>query len=227
MDSRPHPVLPVSVEPDQHILVVDNAARLPTSPDRDLVEVFGRLVVPLSAAPPTPRAPSRSRSPPASSSHVVPLVAAPATSGDQGPGVGSGTRRGSPTNSSGESHDESESGSHVLAVSVFEYIDICSSRFHKLLLREDGKVKMLSYGGLVRDSNWHGCWTRAVSGRLDISVSCRGSNEQRLSIQPPELQGFGLRVVLRDGLRKAVVNELLEKYYYNRSTEAWVGASIE
>ena len=111
--------------------------------------------------------------------NVAPLSAVPATPRAEIRSR-SPTIRSPPSSSSGESGDAEA----VLAVLVFEYIDIRNGRFHKLLLREDGKVKMLSYCGPVRDSTWHGWWDRSSFGHLDVSVSYRGFHEKLISIHP-------------------------------------------
>ena len=99
--------------------------------------------------------------------------------------------------------------------------------FTKLLLREDGKVKMLSYQGAVRDSTWHGWWTRDASGHLEVSVSYRGFNPKLISIPAPPIRGFGLREVFRNGRLKAIVSKLGGVYRYCMWTGTWRGVRIE
>ena len=137
--------------------------------------------------------------------YVAPLSAVPATPRAEIRSR-SPTIRSPPSSSSGESGDAEE----VLTVSHFEYIDIPSGRYHRLLLRQDGMVRMLSYCGSVRDSTWHGWWAESPLGHLDVYVSYRGIHGTLICIHPPQITGAGLRTVFCEGRLKAIVAKVRE-----------------
>ena len=106
------------------------------------------------------------------------------------------------------SSDESGDAEELLTVSDYEYFDIHSCRYHRLLLRQDGKVRMLSYCGYVRDSTWHGWWNESSLGHLDVHVSYRGIDLKLININPPPTAGAGLRAVFCEGQLKAIVSKV-------------------
>ena len=83
---------------------------------------------------------------------------------------------------------------------------------------------MTSDTGRVRDSDWHGSWTKDDSGIFEVSIGYRGATEKLISIHNPPFPGVGLRKVFlkRDGRLKAIVSRP-RAWNYCIETGTWVG----